>query len=87
MRYLLLLLLPVVLVATRSLPIGIQLPGERGMSPRMTAQAQYQILLIIVFCLTGLLATLSLMQWFPDLGAIITEHRVGRPDCRTSRMA
>jgi hypothetical protein len=69
----LLLLLPVVLAATRSLASGIRPPSRAGARPTIPAEAEYQVLLIVIFCLTGLLVSLYLMIRFPDLGAAIAE--------------
>jgi hypothetical protein len=73
MRHPLLLLLPVVLAATRSLAFGIQSPRKAGARPTILADAECQVLIIAIFCLTGLLVSLYLMIRFPDLGAIIAE--------------
>jgi len=73
MRDVLLLLFPVVLAATRSLSFGIQSPS-RGMRPTITAETEFEFLLIAICCLTGLLVSLYLMTRFPELGAIITEY-------------
>jgi len=73
MRHPLFLLLPVVLVATRSLALGISWPTKPGARPAIPAEIEYQALLIVIFCLTGLLASLYAMARFPDLGAAIAE--------------
>jgi hypothetical protein len=73
MRHPLLLLLPVVLAATRSLAFGIQPPSKARARPTIPAEAEYQVLLIVIFCLSGLLVSLYLMIRFPDLGAVIAE--------------
>jgi hypothetical protein len=75
MRHSLFLLLPVVLAgATRSLALGIQLPGKWGVHPTIPTEAEYEALIIAIFCLTGLLLYLGLMIRFPDLGAVIAEY-------------
>lgn len=71
MRYPLLLLLPFVLVATRSIAFGS--PGKAPARRTTSADAEYQVLLIIIFCLTGLLVSLCLMIRFPEIGAIAAE--------------
>lgn len=73
MRHPLLLLLPAVLGATRSLAFGIQSPSKAGTRPAIPADAEYQVLLIAIFCLSGLLVSLYLINLFPDLGAQIAE--------------
>jgi hypothetical protein len=69
----LLLLLPVVLAATRSLASGIQSLSRASARPTIPAEAEYQVLVIVIFCLTGLLLSLYLMIQFPDLGTAIAE--------------
>jgi hypothetical protein len=50
-------------VFTRSLTLGV---------PSMvSAEKEYEFLTVVIFSLLGLLATLSLMVRFPDLGAVI----------------
>lgn len=73
MSHPLFLLLPFVLAATRSLAVGIQLPGA-GREPTIPVQTEYEILMIVIFCLTGLLIGLTLMFWFPDFGAVIADY-------------
>ena len=67
------LLVPVLLAATRSLAFGIQQTSGGGLRPTIPAETEGQALLIAIFCLTGLLLTLSSMTWFPGLGAEIAE--------------
>jgi hypothetical protein len=74
MRHPLFLLLPFVLAATRSLAFAIQSPGKPGVRSTIPVQAEYEVLLIVIFCLSGLLVTLNLIFRFPDLGAIIAEY-------------
>jgi hypothetical protein len=71
MRHPLLLLLPMALAASRSLALGIQSSSVR---PMMPAETESQGLLIIIFCLIGLLMTLSFMIMFPNFGAVIAEY-------------
>jgi hypothetical protein len=73
MRDPLLLLLPVFLAATRSLAFAIQWPSKDGLRPTISAATEYQVLLVVIFCLTGLLVTLALMVRFPNFGAEIAE--------------
>jgi hypothetical protein len=74
MRHPLFLLLPVVLAATRSLAFGIQSPRKRGTQPKIPVETEYEALLIVIFCLTALLISLSLMIRFPELGAVVAEY-------------
>jgi len=74
MSHPLFLLLPFVLAATRSFAFGVQSPTEPGARPAMAAETEFRFLVIAILCLTGLLATLGLMIWFPDLGAVIAEY-------------
>lgn len=74
MRYLLVLLLPLAVAATRSIAFGIQWPNSEDRRSTISTETEYQALVIVIFCLTGLLATLSLMIRFPDLGALIAEY-------------
>jgi hypothetical protein len=64
MRYPLLILVPAVIAATRSLASGIS---------TISAETESEILPIIIFCLTGLLVSLYAMTNFPDLGLAIAE--------------
>jgi hypothetical protein len=41
--------------------------------PTVSAETEYRGLLLVIFCLTGLLATLALMIRLPELGAQIAE--------------
>ena len=74
MRYALFLLLPFALAATRSLAFGIQSSGKLGARPTILAEAEYELLLIVIFFLSGLLVVLNLIFRFPDLGAVIAEY-------------
>jgi hypothetical protein len=40
----------------------------------VSAEAEYEFLKIAIFCLLGLIATLSLMTRFPELGALIASY-------------
>lgn len=73
MRHSLFLLLPIVLAATRSLAFGISSPSERGLRPTISAETEYQVLLIVTLCLTGLVVSLYVMTQFPDFGATFSE--------------
>jgi hypothetical protein len=73
MRHPLLVLLSSVLGTMRSLAFSIQPPSKPGTRRTIPAETEYQVLLITIFCLTGLLVFLCLMCWFPDLGAIVAE--------------
>jgi hypothetical protein len=68
------LLLPAVLGATRSLAFGMQPASKDGVHSTIPAETEYQALLVAIFCLVGLLLTLSAMVWFPDLGAEIAQY-------------
>lgn len=74
MRHPLLLLLPFVLAATRSLSVGVQSFGKPGWLPVLSAEAEYEFLVVVVFCLTGLVGALAFMFRFPELGAVIAEY-------------
>jgi hypothetical protein len=74
MRYLLVLLLPLAVAVTRSFAFGIQWPNSEDGRPTISAETEYQALVIVILCLTGLLATLGLMIRFPDLGALIADY-------------
>ena len=67
------LLLPVILAATRSLAFAIQPPGGSAERSTLSAETEYQFLVIAVFSLTGLLVYLLLMIRFPDLGDTIAQ--------------
>jgi hypothetical protein len=73
MRHSLFHLLQVVFAATRPLEFGIQSPSKRGVRPTIPPETEYQALLIVISCLTGLLVARSLMIQFPYLGALIAE--------------
>lgn len=73
MRGALLVLLPFFLGAVRSLAFGLQSPSEPGARRAIAAEMEYQVLLITIFCLTGLLASLCLINRFPELGAAVAE--------------
>jgi len=70
----LVLILPFVLAATRSLTLGIQSPSRLESRPTIPAELEYKFLTIITFCLLGLLVALSLMVRFPDFGTVIAEY-------------
>jgi len=74
MRHQLCLLLPFVLAAVRSLASGIQSVGKSEERSMILVETEYEGLLMAVFCLTGLLITISLNVRFPDLGAVIAEY-------------
>lgn len=72
MHYPLILLIPVILAA-RSLAVAIRSPETLGLRPTISAEMEFQILLTVVFSLSGLLITLCLMIRFPELGDAIAE--------------
>lgn len=72
MHYPLFLLVPVILAA-RSLAVAIRSPGSAGVRSSIPAEVEFQILLTVVFSLSGLLVTLFLMIQFPELGGTIAE--------------
>jgi hypothetical protein len=74
MSHPLFLLLPLVLAATRSLAVGIHSLDKSSRRSSQFAEVEYEILLIVVFCLVGLLVTLNLIFRFPDLGAMVAEY-------------
>jgi hypothetical protein len=69
----LVLILPFVLAATRSLTLGIQSPDKVGSQLTLQAETEYELLRIVTLCLLGLLVTLTLMMRFPDFGGVFTE--------------
>jgi len=73
MSHPLFLLLPFVLAATRSLADGIRLSSESGRRPTIPVETEHECLMIVIFCLTGLLIGLTLMFRFPDFGAVIAD--------------
>ena len=72
MHYPLILLVPVIL-AVRSLAVATRPPGKIGVSWSIPAEVEFQILLTVVFSLSGLLASLYLMIKFPEFGNAIAE--------------
>jgi hypothetical protein len=74
MHHLLFVLFPCALAATRSLMAGIQLPGRSAERPIISAEMEFQFLLVVIFCLSGLVISLNLIFLFPDVGAITTEY-------------
>jgi hypothetical protein len=74
MRHPLFLFLPFVLAATRSLVLGVQSPGKLAVRSTIPSETEYEALLIVILCLTGLLISLSMMVRFPELGAVIAEY-------------
>lgn len=74
MRDPLFLLLPAVLGATRSLAFAMQPASENGLRSTISVETEYQSLLIAIFCLVGLLLTLSSMICFPELGAVVAQY-------------
>ena len=70
MHYPLILLVPVILAA-RSLAVAIRSPETLGLRPTIPAEMEFQILLTVVFSLSGLLITLCLMITFPEVGDAI----------------
>lgn len=69
----LLLLLPVVVAATRSLAFGIQSPNKSAARSAIPAELEYQFLLVVIFCLAGLLISLYVVIRFPDFGTAMAE--------------
>ena len=72
MHYPLILLVPVILAA-RSLAVALRSPETLGARSTIPAEIEFQILLTVVFSLSGLLITLCLMIRFPEVGDAITE--------------
>jgi hypothetical protein len=70
----LVLFLPFILAATRSLALGIQSPSKLGNRTMVPAEKEYEFLTLVAFCLLGSLAVLNLMVRFPDFGAVIAEY-------------
>lgn len=73
MSHPLFMLLPFVVAALRFLAVGIQLPNA-GRQPTIPVETEYGILMLAIFCLTGLLMGLTLMFRFPDFGAVIADY-------------
>jgi hypothetical protein len=61
-------------LAIRSLALGIQSSGGSKGRPIVSAETERDLLAIVTFCLLGLLASLVLMERFPNLGVIIAEY-------------
>ena len=70
----LVLVLPFIFAATRSLTLVIQSPSRHGSRPIISAEKEHAFLTVVMFCLIGLLVGLGLMVRFPDLGALIEEY-------------
>lgn len=69
----LLLLVPVILAATRSLAFAIQPLVKPAVRSTIPAEMEHQFLLLVVFSLSGLLVSLFLMIRFPEFGEAIAE--------------
>ena len=69
----LVLVLPFIFAATRSLTLVIQSPSRHGSRPIISAEKEHAFLTVVTFCLIGLLVG-GLMVRFPDLGALIEEY-------------
>jgi hypothetical protein len=74
MHHPLILVLPFVFAAARSLTLGIQSPSRFESRPTISVEAEYKLLTIMTFCLLGLLIALSLMVRFPEFGTVIAEY-------------
>ena len=74
MHHPLILVLPFVFAATRSLTLGIRSPRRSESRPIISAEAEYELLTFITFCLLGLLIALNLMVRFPEFGTVIAEY-------------
>jgi hypothetical protein len=70
----LVLIVPIILAATRSLTFGIRPPSRLKSHPIVPAEKEYEFLTVVAFCLFGLLVALNLMVCFPDLGAVVSEY-------------
>lgn len=73
MRHPFFLIFPVVVATMRSLAFGLQLPSKDGMLSTIPAETEYEALVIVILCLTGLVVSLYVMARFPELGATIAE--------------
>jgi hypothetical protein len=69
-----LFLFPFVLAAGRSLTLGLQSPSRLATGSTVPAEKECEFLTVVTFSLVGLLVALSLMVWFPDLGAVNAEY-------------
>jgi hypothetical protein len=76
MSNLLVAILPFALAAARSLTLGIQSLNGRECPTTLSTETEYEFLKITTFCLLGLLATLTLMMRFQDLGAAMSESEL-----------
>jgi hypothetical protein len=70
------LLFPLLAVAfaARSLALGIHVPRRSNSRSIVSAETEYELLLIIAFCLLGLFVTFFLMVCFPNLGGLVAEY-------------
>jgi hypothetical protein len=48
--------------------------AARQRSRRVAALIDADLIAIVQFCIIGLLVTLVVMFWFPDLGALIAQY-------------
>jgi hypothetical protein len=69
----LILLVPPIFAAIRSLTIAVWPPANSAASSTISAEMEYQFLLVTALSLVGLLATLFVMIQFPDVGEAIAE--------------
>ena len=70
----LVLILPFVLAATRSLALGVQPRTRSASHGGLSAETEFGFLTVIAFSLAGLWLTISFMIKFPDLGLVIQQY-------------
>lgn len=70
----LVLILPFVLAATRSLALGVQPRTGSANSRGLSAETEFEFLAVAAFSLVGLWLTISFMIRFPDLGMVIQQY-------------
>jgi hypothetical protein len=70
------LLFPLLAVAfaARSLVLGIHFSRRDESRTIISAEKEYELLMIMAFCLLGLFVTFSLMVCFPNLGGLVAEY-------------
>jgi hypothetical protein len=70
----LVLILPFVLAATRSLALGVQPRSGSATHRGLSAEIEFEFLTVIAFSLVGLWLTISFMIRFPDIGLVIQQY-------------
>ena len=70
----LVLVLPCVVAAARSLTLGVRSPTSAERQAIISAEAEYEFLKAVIFFLLSSWVTLNLMIHFPGLGAVIADY-------------